>query len=170
MQSEVEKVGFEKHGLCYTEIHKKWKQMRYRCLNSNGTGYHLYGGRGIKICSRWTRFMNFYDDMNTSFEIHIKRHGIRNTTLDRINSDGDYKPKNCRWATRQIQGRNTRYNTWIELDGNKMRLRDWAQLIGIHRTTLEDRIKRWGIRKALTVPKLTSRHDKNNLTELTNEE
>ena len=78
---------------------RSWQHMRTRCLNPNNDSWHLYGGRGIKICDRWLEFSNFLEDM-----------GERppNTSLDRINGDGNYEPANCRWATPSIQGQNVR--------------------------------------------------------------
>ena len=98
------------HGMGGTTLYKKWKSMRMRVTNPNNKYYRHYGGRGIKICKRWDRFENFYKDMSISFNEHLMRFGTKDTTLERMNVDGDYKPSNCTWATRKEQANNTRRN------------------------------------------------------------
>ncbi|MBP8291128.1 MAG: hypothetical protein KAX65_00055 [Caldilineaceae bacterium] len=72
--------------------------MKSRCNNPNSTGYELYGGRGITVCERWQNsFENFYADMG---ERPIGK------TLDRIDCERGYSPKNCRWATPKEQAVN----------------------------------------------------------------
>jgi hypothetical protein len=76
--------------------------MKQRCLNPKATGYKHYGGRGIRVCKRWQGpkgFVNFLADM-----------GPRpcGKTLDRKNVNGNYEPRNCRWATDALQSQNQR--------------------------------------------------------------
>ena len=79
--------------------------MRQRCVNKNLPEYQRYGGRGITVCERWGKFVNFLADMGVRLDGH---------EIDRINNDGNYEPENCRWATRLANVRNssqTKLNT-----------------------------------------------------------
>jgi len=85
-----------------TSTYVSWVEMKKRCLNPNCVQYKYYGGRGIKICARWLKsFKNFLADMG---------HRPVGKTLDRIKTNGHYRPSNCRWAThtQQVRGRRKR--------------------------------------------------------------
>lgn len=79
--------------------YQSWADMKQRCTNQNNHNYRAYGGRGIKVCDRWQDFANFLADMGDR---------PANMTIERANSDGDYEPTNCRWATKQEQRANQR--------------------------------------------------------------
>lgn len=89
-----------KHGLRHSSEYSTWVNMKTRCYNPNNEKYPVYGGRGIKVCDRWLKFQNFYDDMGPR--------PSENHSLDRIRNDRDYEPSNCRWATQKQQSLNKR--------------------------------------------------------------
>lgn len=81
--------------------YRAWGLMIARCENPNVERYPHYGGRGIKVCSRWRRsYPAFLRDMG--------RKPSAAHSIDRKDVDGNYTPKNCRWATRSQQAANTR--------------------------------------------------------------
>ena len=74
--------------------------MRARCYNPKCEKYEIYGARGITICKEWLDdFMYFYHwAMANGYQDGL--------SIDRIDVDGNYCPRNCRWTDRSIQGFN----------------------------------------------------------------
>lgn len=121
------------HGLNRSLAHITWINMRQRCRNQNHPSWPNYGGRGITICDRWSRFENFYADMGD------RPAGM---TIERIDNNGNYEPGNCRWASKPEQSVNKRTNVFIERDGQTKTLSQWCNELGINYWTAHARIRR----------------------------
>ena len=122
------------HGMSSSRAYRIWAGMRERCSsNATGKSRRLYYERGVRVCERWQKFENFLVDMGEP---------PKKTSIDRIDPDGDYEPKNCRWATAEQQANNKRSNCIIEFQGRKLTIAQWAREIGIKQNTLVYRINR----------------------------
>lgn len=116
--------------------------MKKRCLNPAERYYFNYGGRGITVCARWLHsFENFYADMGPR---------PAGASIDRIDSNGNYEPGNCRWATRHEQARNMRSNRRVTIDGETLTVAEWSLRSGIGQATIGVRIRNgWEARAAV---------------------
>lgn len=98
----------------------------------------------IKICKRWKNFENFLKDIGERPE---------GTTLDRINNNGNYCKKNCRWATMAQQNSNRSDSVLITFKGKRKNIGEWDKSLGGHPGLIKDRLDRgWSLKKALTKP------------------
>lgn len=129
--------GHKKDGKT-TKEYRAWASMKNRCNNPNNSKYPIYGGRGIAVCERWGEFVNFLEDMGVA---PTPKHSI-----DRIDTNGNYEPSNCRWATPQEQANNLRTNVVLEYGGEKMTITEWAERLATTRATIRMRLRRgWSI-------------------------
>jgi len=140
---EIIIVPQEYHGMVSTPEYRTWVHLKGRCNNPTDSRYADYGGRGIKVCTRWNNsFAAFYADMG-------KR--PKGKTLDRINNDKGYSPKNCRWATKIEQARNKKNNRVLCHDGESLCVSAWADRTGLSSYVILMRLKRgWGVDRTLT--------------------
>lgn len=117
----------------WTKAYRAWVNMHQRCFNPKVDHYPQYGGRGITVCERWMKFENFVADMG---EPEPK------LTLDRKETNGNYEPDNCRWATQKVQQSNRRNNKIVTLHGERITVTEAERRIGISRQTITRRIIR----------------------------
>lgn len=83
-------------------LYNTYKGMLARCNHPNSKYYKYYGGRGIRVVKRWQGrygFSHFVEDMGPRPEGY---------TLERVNNNGMYSPKNCKWETMSTQALNKR--------------------------------------------------------------
>lgn len=91
------------HGQTKTRLYRIWSGMKGRCNNKKNPAYRYYGAKGIKVCDEWQNdFLAFKEwaDLNGYND---------KLTIDRIDSDGDYCPSNCRWLTAQENSARTKF-------------------------------------------------------------
>lgn len=125
--------GNRRHGMRESPTYSSWAAMKYRCETETSKDFYRYGGAGIRVCDRWMSFDLFLADMGVRPE---------GTTLDRINPNKGYFPKNCRWATPLQQARNRKDLTVVDTPLGRMPLVDYADKIGISKGAAHLRLKR----------------------------
>ena len=116
------------HRMSNTPEYEVWTGIKKRCLNPKYKEFHLYGGRGIRLCDEWRDFSVFYKDMGPR--------PTKNHSIDRKDVNGNYCAENCRWATDLEQSQNTRRNIIFEYMGKLLSLSEIARLSGCNYPSL----------------------------------
>lgn len=134
------------HGKSRTPEHAVWAAMIQRCTNPNSAKWKDYGARGISVHPRWRQsFRSFFDDVGSR---PSPQH-----SLDRIDNDGNYEPRNVRWATRKEQARNKRSSRVLTVGGESATLAEWVERTGIGKSTIRERLNRgWSEERAVLTP------------------
>lgn len=121
--------------------------MKNRCYNPKKSDYKWYGGKGIKICQEWL------NDTNKFVEWALESGYQKGLTIDRIDSEGDYEPNNCRWTDMITQNNNKSKLKKYNFNGEYLTLSQISRKIDIKYRTLLGRInKGWDIDKAINTP------------------
>lgn len=141
-----------KHGASFTPLYSVWAGLKSRCRNPKNPQFKHYGRRGIKVCDRWRNG----EEGKSGFECFLEDMGEKPSSvhsIDRINTDGDYEPANCRWATKKEQNNNTRANHMVEYGGDRMSVSMAIERSGIrtcHSTVYTRLARGWSLDRALT--------------------
>lgn len=140
-----------RHGLRYSKLYPVWNVMNQRCSNPNNKRYKDYGARGITVCDEWKNsFQAFYDwAITNGYDENAKRGKY---TIDRINTNGNYEPENCRIVNNKIQANNKRNNIIIEYRGIKKTLHQWCEYLDLNYKKTYQRLFRdnWNVERAFT--------------------
>lgn len=121
-------AGNYRHGMYGTPTYKSWSEMKDRCRHPNHSTGHY---ENVTYCERWEKFENFLEDMGER---------PKGTSLDRINTFGNYEPENCRWADIYVQQNNRRSSVYYEIEGKMLTLTQIARKYGISRSNLANKI------------------------------
>ena len=136
------------HNMSGTRLYRIWNDMKVRCSHKDNDNYPYYGGRGIAVCDEWESsfetFMQWAESSGYS----------EGLTLDRINTNGNYEPSNCRWIEFKAQCRNRRNNIFYELNGESKIIAEWSEIYDIPSATIWRRINKygWDVKTAITAP------------------
>lgn len=122
-----------------TREYNSWNDMRRRCNNPKDAKYHIYGGRGIKVCQEWDSYSVFLRDMGRV---------PSGMSIDRRDVNGPYCKDNCKWSTAIEQANNRRRNHIFTWHGNDRSVSQWAKLLDVRRSLLDDLL----IRRGFSIP------------------
>ena len=150
LNRNVSGARFRTHGGSKSPEYNNWMAMKARCYNSENQDYALYGGRGITVCDRWRNsFENFLSDMGPR--------PFSRATVERKNTNGNYEPGNCVWASQKSQTRNMRTNHLLTIDGVTKTIVEWSEVSGTSARKIRQRVAMhgWSPKDAVFSPNKT---------------
>lgn len=140
------------HGASKNEnqrLYRIWSAMRHRCYSENDKHYNVYGGRGISVCSEWENDYFVFEKWS------LENGYTDELTIDRIDTNGNYEPSNCRWISQKEQCNNKRNNKYLTYKGETHTLREWCEILGLPYDRTKQRINacHMTVEQAFELPK-----------------
>lgn len=143
----------------YERLYDIWGAMFQRCTNPNSKSYKYYGSKSIKICDEWHDWERFKQ--------WALSNGYQDTlTIDRIDTNGNYEPSNCRWVDTIVQANNKTTNKYITFNDKTQSLAEWCRELNLDYNRTKQRINACNMtpEQAFTLPKYyAQRHSGNKL-------
>lgn len=129
-----------------TRLFWVWHGMMERCSNKKSLSYKHYGGKGIQVCDEWKD--------STAFIKWALENGYKdNLTIDRIDSNKNYEPDNCRWVGWKVQANNTSRNHYLTIKGETKTLAQWSEFYGVPYKYVHKRVSLgWTYEEAVSRP------------------
>lgn len=126
------------------QAYQAYHDAKRRCENPDSSEFHNYGARGIRFL--WTKYDDFWKELGPTW--------VEGLELDRIDTNSNYGPNLCRWATHKEQCRNKRATARYSVNGKIVAVAELAETHGIPYDTLRWRllIAKWPYKKAVTAP------------------
>lgn len=124
----------KKHWMRHTRFYRIFMWAYARCNNKNVENYKNYWWRWIKLCRE--KFEDFMLDMYDSYVEHVNMYWEVQTSLDRIDVNGNYCKWNCKWSTRKEQANNTTKNVFATYKWETHTLQQRLDLLWIKRSSI----------------------------------
>lgn len=84
-----------------SNLYHVWRSMINRCSKPQNKDYKFYGGRGISVCLDWNSYDDFYEwSYSNGYNTDLQ--------IDRIDTNGNYEPINCRFIPALVNNSNRR--------------------------------------------------------------
>lgn len=154
--NDYKKCFCNPHTKTKSRIYGIWKGIKNRCNNKTCSGYKNYGGRGISYDKKWETFEGFFKDMESGYSDDL--------CIDRIDNNGNYCRKNCRWATKLQQDNNRRNNVFVTINGCTLTMANWARKTGISKNVIYSRFRK-GMKPELVITLPVKKRILNNLSQ-----
>lgn len=140
------RVRPEKDGHTKEPLYRVYYAMKERCYDATSREYHNYGARGIYVCDEWLGSYRLFREwcLNNGYKKGLQ--------LDRIDNDMEYSPNNCRFVTPIENSNNKRTCVYIEHNGERHTINQWARILGINKNSFWRyiRVKKYSIDYILT--------------------
>lgn len=124
----------KKHNMSKTRLYKIWSCMKYRCHGEKHAQFNLYKGKGIKLYKPWEDFNIFYEWAKDKY--------FEGSSIDRIDTNGNYEPKNCRFADNYTQANNKTNNRYYVYRNERLTIGELARKYNINYFSLRDRLNK----------------------------
>lgn len=117
--------------------------MMQRCYKPHSISYEYYGRKGISVCDEWK-------NSRDTFCKWALAHGYADTlTIDRIDANDNYSPKNCRWISMKEQALNRRNTVRSTYKGVTKPLYTWCSEMGLSYAKVHQRLRDgWSVERA----------------------
>ncbi len=129
---KAERIGNlnKKYKYSNKRLYSVYKAILDRIYNPESREYENYGGRGIKICDEWKEDFDKFAEwaLSHGYDKDAER---GKCTIDRIDTDGDYTPDNCRWVSNDVQQNNRRDCILIPFQGETKTMMEWSKTLNI---------------------------------------
>lgn len=151
LRHKMQRHGYSKGKDGHIRLYQMWLGMRHRCDNPRNNCYKNYGGRGIRVCDEWQDYPAFREWALA----HDYKEGL---SIDRINTDGNYEPLNCRFVPISENQKRRTMNIYIICDNKAFTLTSLTKYLGEPPTGLRNKRKRKGL--AYVLAQMEKRHGK----------
>lgn len=141
----IGKINYKHGGTRQRErLYTVWRNMKQRCENPENKDYKWYGGKGVAVCEEWRDYR--------AFRAWATANGYaEGLTIDRIDSDGPYSPKNCRWITNSENSKRVVHvesARFLCVNGETRNESQWAKEIGVTQAAISGWISKYGEKAA----------------------
>lgn len=129
-----------------SRLYSIWHGMKCRCNTKTSGSYNRYGKRGVRVCEEWNNdFIPFYNWA-------IENGYSDGLTIDRIDTNGDYKPSNCRWVDYIVQANNRRTSVYLSYNGETHTVSEWSRILNVKNSVIYRRRKKgWSDEEIISI-------------------